>query len=338
MTKSVLSNNWVYLFKSKYWKHLLIILLFVGAEMPIYLSESYRGSSLKLVIIYVSNIGFVYFSRYVVIPKAKGEKWSFYSVIFLAGFLLLYVPFAIFIGQSMNYLTFQPMIPISYNVIMFTALRGGYLFGLSLLFYFQGSAFEKEKKAKKINQAFQRSQINQHLLFNSLHFIHVSTQSVSEALSDAVLTLADIMRYSLRQSRYTDEVPITDEVEQMERYVHLNQILNNNRLNIDFTTSLNGDFKEIKIPSLLLVNLLENVFKHGELGIPEKQAMVRLMVTRQEIYFRIENHKGKYPHPISEHFGLQNTHSRLKEAYGKKYSLIEKNRDNFYILELFIRL
>ncbi len=318
--------------------HISVILVFVLYDLPAYLINSPRTPIIKMVFYSLSCVAYYYVVRYGQLPLLKRKKWTFFWSLTLLGSLTIFNILSISLSELGNLILDRPFFPVNGTIILFTTIRGTYIIFLALLFYFIYLHLAKERKAAKIEQAFLRSQINQHLLFNFLNYHYVHLRDVAPHLSEGVMMFTDMLRYALSQSREVDQVPITQEVEQLSRLIHTYQLLEDNDIHIDFTSSLTGAYKDVTIPALLLVNILDNVFKHGDLHNPDRLAIVRLNVSTKEIYFRTENSKRRSPSLHSMHIGMENTRERLTRAYAGNFSLDIKDRSSFYILELLIKL
>jgi len=318
--------------------HILILLFFLVYETLVVVSINPSVSLVKYVIVYTWYIAFFYFVRYVFLPFWNEKKKKSVWTLLLPAVLVGYGFSIIYLGQICNRLIGLPIVPITGLIIRVSLFRSGYIMGLALLFFYQSLAIQKEKMIRIREQEYDRSRINQHLVFNTLGFMYEALEIHYPQVARTALDLSDILSYSLQQSGSTGKVPVIDEVEQMHRYIRVNQQLYDNKLQVDFSANLHGDAREILIPSLLLVNLLENMFKHGDLTEPSFPGLVRLRVTGELIYFRMENRKQAGPKPTSTGFGLDNARQRLTQAYGDRFNLHTNDVNNRFSLTLIIDL
>jgi two-component system LytT family sensor kinase len=193
-----------------------------------------------------------------------------------------------------------------------------------------------EIQLAKAQNAFLQQQINPHLLFNSLNFIHGSLYKLSPEAADIIILLSDIMRYTLEEGDPDGKVFITKETEQIENLITINQYRFRQALNVSY--EIEGDLAQHKIIPLVLMTLAENLFKHGDLE--NKLAIMRLSVKENgELKFYTYNHKR--PQPPFERFkriGIKNIRTRLNYTYGNDYLLKINQTDDIYESELIIRL
>jgi two-component system LytT family sensor kinase len=318
--------------------HVAIICLFMGYEIPIVFPLSMPHLIPVVGIAYSLFISFFYFCRYILLPSIENHQWRFKWILLLPITLLGFLLVTLIIGSLKNYFFQLPPLKITSEVIFFTLWRGIYLLGLAFIFYFQNSAITKERQARLLEQAYHRALLNPHLLFNTLNFVYDEIKDAQPKQAAALLILSDIMRYALRQSKVTHKATINEEMEQMKRYIQLHQMLSEEGFYIDFVTNMKDHLGQVEIPSLLLVNLVENMFKHGNFKNPDDPALIDLTADDKLIRFRFVNAKRYKSAFRGEHFGIDNTRQRLMQTYGKQFKLDIENNDTHYILNLIIHL
>jgi len=187
-------------------------------------------------------------------------------------------------------------------------------------------ALRKQQENKELElqliasrNAFLQSQINPHLLFNTLNFIYNEVQQLSAKAADAVITLSDMMRYSLAEMQPDGKTDLAQEVEQIENMIRLNQFRFEQELFVDFKCE--GDLAGYRIPPLVLLPFVENLFKHGNLTNATHPAEICLVVDQGIIHFRTHNRKQKNSFLPSTHIGIQNVKTRLNSIYQGRHQL-----------------
>jgi two-component system LytT family sensor kinase len=129
-------------------------------------------------------------------------------------------------------------------------------------------SIEKEKRdalqshalAHQAQLEMLRSQVNPHFLFNALNSIHALVRENPERARVAVEELSEFLRYSLTRSKVFD-VPLSEEVEVLERYLALEKIRFEEKLAISI--AVDPQAEQIHVPGFLLHPLLENSIKYG---------------------------------------------------------------------------
>lgn len=197
----------------------------------------------------------------------------------------------------------------------------------------QKMQLEKEKSEANLN--FLKAQINPHFLHNTLNFLYAKSLPYSPELSEGILTLSDIMRYALSEGNARDgKAPLKDEIEHVRNVIKINQLRYSNNLNVNFEVTGSPDGAVI-IP-FVLITLVENAFKHGDLKKQEFPIEIKLNVDKNKLYFYCRDKKKTGPKEVSTGIGLENIRTRLDLAYGDKYSFVTNDEPEFYTTELTI--
>jgi len=197
----------------------------------------------------------------------------------------------------------------------------------------QKMQLEKEKSEANLN--FLKAQINPHFLHNTLNFLYAKSLPYSPELSEGILTLSDIMRYALSEGNARDgKAPLKDEIEHVRNVIKINQLRFSNTLNVNFEVS--GSVDGAMIIPFVLITLVENAFKHGDLKKQEYPIDIKLNINKNKLYFYCRDKKKTGPKEISTGIGLENIRKRLDLAYGDSYKFIVKDDAEFYTTELII--
>lgn len=197
----------------------------------------------------------------------------------------------------------------------------------------QKMQLEVEKSQANFN--FLKAQINPHFLHNTLNFLYAKSLPYSPELSEGILTLSDIMRYALSEGNAKDgKSPLKDEIEHVRNVIKINQLRFSNNLNVNF--EVEGVINGAMIIPFVLITLVENAFKHGDVKSNAYPVTIRLKVDGHQMYFYLRNRKKNGPKELSTGIGLNNIKKRLDLAYGKNYSLDIKDEAEFYTTELTI--
>lgn len=186
--------------------------------------------------------------------------------------------------------------------------------------------------------AYHQQQVNPHMLFNALNFVHNSIYKQSPDAANCVLLLTEMMRYSLEPTGADGKIPVEAETSQLEHLVEINRYRFDGALYIDIT--IEGDLDRWRIIPLILLTLAENVFKHGNLHDPEQPGLIELKVNGNgELIFHTRNlKKSKSPEAARQSIGLKNTQTRLQYAYPGRYLLNIRQPGEFYELTLHLTL
>ena len=187
--------------------------------------------------------------------------------------------------------------------------------------------------------SFLKLQMNPHFLFNALNNIYTLSYLRDENAPQVIMKLSEILRYILYECK-EDKVLLEREMHILENYIELQKLKCENQEQIEFT-KINIRPGQ-KIAPLILINFIENAFKHSNWG-NKKEAWIKLLITvteKNELHFSVKNTIGKF---ISENkeiggIGLTNAKKQLEFAYPGKHSLLINDVENIYDVNLKIIL
>lgn len=303
---------------------------------------------LNQVVTFVFIVFYYYFTMNVFYALMREKKSLVYYVrtcviilfVLIAYYVLSY--YCLSEDKQMKQLTI-PLLIFSY------AIATVFYMGLSLLItYFiylrderkQRKILEEQKMQLEVEKStanfnFLKAQINPHFLHNTLNFLYAKSLPYSEELSEGILTLSDIMRYALSEGNAKDgKAPLKDEIEHVRNVIKINQLRFSNKLKVNFDVA--GVVNGYTIIPFVLITLVENAFKHGELKNTDDPIDIKLEVGNNWLYFYCRNRKKSGPKELSTGIGLQNIQKRLDLAYGNDYKFDVKDEAEFYTTELTI--
>ncbi|RPD49837.1 histidine kinase [Hymenobacter sediminis] len=173
-----------------------------------------------------------------------------------------------------------------------------------------------------------KTQLHPHFLFNTLNNIYSLTLQASPQAPEAVMRLAELMRYQLYDSS-DDLVPLAREISNLRGFLAL-QLLRLPPEEADevlpFTILLPpGAEYARRLPPMLLLPLVENAFKHGDLAARPHVARFHLRLEPDgRLQFRVENYVAVGGGPgleVAGGVGLANLRRRLQLLYPGQHAL-----------------
>lgn len=208
-----------------------------------------------------------------------------------------------------------------------------------ILFALHYSAREKEilrlmNVDKEAKLQYLHAQINPHFLFNALNNIYSLSLTGSPRTPEMLLTLTDILRYSVYQKE-RKKVAVMEEADQIEFLIRLFNLKTDDAYKINFQRGNVHAF----IEPMILVPLAENCLKHCDFEVNENAyAIMKLDVDKNTITFTTENtfSKGVIYDKVGG-VGRANIIERLNLVYGDKHKLITTEGPHIYKVELSIQ-
>lgn len=279
----------------------------------------------------------IYINLYILLPKYFFKKHyvKYLSLIIIlisfSSFLLKTVVFSS--NESLNSSFFQQFL----NLFSLLIVTSSFKFIREYLRK-QERVVKIENEQLKTELSLLKSQVNPHFLFNTLNNLYgLILKNKNDQAGKITLKLSDLMRYLLESSK-AEMVSLASEIQFVNDYLALEKIRLSKKTDITFDIS--GINKDIQIPPLLFIPLIENAFKHGLQNLSEVGfAHFSLALQENELFFEAKNSVGKQNinQPKSE-TGLKNLRKRLALLYPKKHLLTIENKNDIFTATLHINL
>ncbi|GGI43744.1 sensor histidine kinase YesM [Paenibacillus marchantiophytorum] len=190
--------------------------------------------------------------------------------------------------------------------------------------------YELELKHKEIELSILHTQINPHLLYNTLESVywHTLMEGASES-AEMIKDLSLIMRIGLSKGKLL--IPVMEEMNHAEAYVRLQLFRYEYAFQVHW--DMQEEAKHYLIPKVILQPIIENAILHGiknmsqdgELWIKVRKADERLIISIEDNGYRQANVemlnailKGK---ENSRGFGIINVQKRIQLHFGEHYGL-----------------
>jgi sensor histidine kinase YesM len=175
-----------------------------------------------------------------------------------------------------------------------------------------------------------KSQVQPHFLFNTLNNIYSLAYSKDDRTPQAIARLSSIMRYFIDEAP-GQQVRLETEINFLRNYIELEQIRMLHPADLEFT--VNAD-KDKLVPPMLLIPLVENIFKHGIDKIKEENRVkIRLELKDGMVLFETTNACCPGELKKESKLGIANLEKRLQLLFGDRYRLETfKKGENFTAL------
>lgn len=198
----------------------------------------------------------------------------------------------------------------------------------------QEEKLTKEKENVQLENAHLRAQINPHFLFNTLGFLYNQANKADPELAEGIMALTSIMRSAIRKPTVDGRVSLDEEVESIAQLIRIYELRYNHKVYIIFTHTDN--FDGLTILPHVLITLVENAFKHGDIHNPEHPLTINMTVTDSTLLFTVHNRKRFGPKDHSHGIGINFLQNQLQFAYKDKCSMQITDEELFYTTTLSI--
>jgi len=323
---------------------------FVLTNFNYYLSSNGHTNILTIFIrmLLVATVIF-YANIYLVIPRFLAHKKYFGQFLGMVLLTIVYV----FCRYFLDFYLF-PFLGdeyIAYKIVskQFFADSGWFAtqyFLLSFGYWFALHGIEKEREIKrlavqileyklqlnKLELDFLRQQISPHFVYNVLSSVYSKVYKKMPDTGEIILLLSEIMSYSTGATKSDDEVPLEEEIRNIERFIELEKYRYGSDIDVDFQVNGSPD-KEDQILPLVLLTFIENAFKYGDRHNPDRPITVKIDIDDDKVTFYCSNVIQQLSTAQkSNKIGIANTQKRLELKYSGRYTLYNRVEKDEYIV------
>lgn len=289
-----------------------------------------------------------YLNWFVLIPKYYTQKKHLFYITFI--FLLLIVSTSlrtyieIYYNINVPRLSNNSLISnillkkvIGSFLISFFVIIISYLIRIAELFI--NETKHKELLLKQKTEAelkLLKAQLNPHFLFNALNNIYALVLTRSEFAAESLMSLSQLLRYIIYDTSI-EVVPLEKEIKFLKYYIELESLRFERKDNLDIKISLHNN--NFYIMPMLFIPFVENGFKHSDINKDGKMK-IHIYLHDDELEFVCENTYSLYAKNVDNvgGVGLANSIQRLDMMYQGQYKLNISNENEYYSVNLKIRL
>lgn len=198
------------------------------------------------------------------------------------------------------------------------------------------SAYERTETQRAEYNAL-LAQINPHFIFNLLEAINgIAKIKGQEEIVQIISSSSFLIRISI--SGTNSEVPLRDELDYVDKYISIQQIITGGRLQVEF--DVDEDVLDCSVPKLILQPIIENAITYGiehavEGGLimvsaHEENGALKINISddgRGIEEDRLKNIIDSLRQPVQisgdvhPHIGIKSVNTRIKMLYGGRYGL-----------------
>jgi sensor histidine kinase YesM len=232
------------------------------------------------------------------------------------GSLIMFI-YNTFFAKKPEVWTFE--MTLNFVIAGFLTYLLSFIFRIAIAYFSLKQQSEKilaQKSQAELNLL--KSQVQPHFLFNTLNNIYYEAYREAPRTAALIERLSDIMRYFVDESP-KDEVSLQTEIQFLENYIALEKIRIRHETEINFVKDYNA---EARIPPMLLMTFVENIFKHGiDKSSSENKIDISLIHQDGYLLFQTYNKKPQQAQETTHGFGIENLRKRLILLYGEAFEL-----------------
>jgi two-component system, LytTR family, sensor kinase len=218
--------------------------------------------------------------------------------------------------------------PMQLNIIDWELVSGAAIIGIAHAAFYYTESHQRAMHEAQLETRLVESQLlmlqhqlHPHFLFNTLHAISTLMHRDVKTADRVLVELSDLLRITL-DSIARPEIRLSEEVEFLEKYLHIEQVRLGDRLTVEFDVDV--DVLDAAVPVLILQPLVENAIKHGIAPLVTP-GHVKVSARRQgDMLIMTVEDSGPGPSEramaaLSTGIGVSNTRARLNHQFGSRY-------------------
>jgi signal transduction histidine kinase len=175
---------------------------------------------------------------------------------------------------------------------------------------------EQDRLARALSETqlrLLRAQIEPHFLFNTLGAVQQLAEEKAPRAAELTANLIAFLRASLDEMR-SDTVTLADDFKLIDAYLRVMHVRLGARLR--FTLVLPTELAQLRLPSMLLLTLVENAIKHGiEPSLRGGEVTVSAEQENGMLHLRVEDSGIGLQDDVVDGTGLSNARRRLELAH-----------------------
>lgn len=291
---------------------------------------------------------FIYYANaFYFVPYFLSRKRTLVYIFFTIGFLVLftYIRYLIdlyLLGINLSLIKESTPDPWKWIVYVYWNVNNfvyylGLIYALNKNWHLEKARYGEVVREKSIAELkLLKQQLNPHFLLNTLNNIYSLSYRGKPEASDMILKLSESMKYMLYESE-GEWVALDHELKFIKNYVELNLLRMDDPSQVEWC--LTGSTNGLKIAPLLLIPLVENAFKYGDLQHQDQRIRITIAIEKGILIFETINDVRSTPNFYEKSgIGLNNVQKRLELTYKGRYSLDTSDDGKVFKLKLQIQL
>ncbi len=182
-----------------------------------------------------------------------------------------------------------------------------------------------EVEQQKAELGALKNQLEPHFLFNTLNVFYSELAEKQPETAKGIHKLSELLRYLTYEAK-KDYMPLERELKFIKDYIFFYEKRFENNLFIHFT--IEGKVNDYKIPSLMLIHFVENIFKHGIVNEANSPAHIHIDISDEHLTLNAKNKIAHVKNYSTQGIGKENLKKRLSLLFDNNY-IFEVNQNDF---------
>jgi len=216
--------------------------------------------------------------------------------------------------------------PILYSTIMYLIIR---------FIESKDEINQLKLEQKNAEYSFLKSQMSPHFLFNTLNTFYTELIDSQPETAKGIHKLSELLRYVTYESK-NDFVLLSSEIKFVNNYIYFYEKRYEKELQVKFTVV--GEASVSKVPSLILIHFIENLFKHGVVNDSNNPATIHLEIMADKLELITKNSIQSSEKYSDSGIGKENVNRRLNSIFGDNFSVDYKIEEELFVSKLIMPL
>lgn len=339
----------IILIHMSYWTFYLVLLLLVffaaqvGLATPPIHASHFLGAGLGFVLL-PSILGFYFFySLLFVTYLSRRSLWilASYGLVSALGIALVCGGMIALLFDrsfmfSSGFISFLSEVALIGSISLINGIIGFILKGFISWYDDLSIKEELQQATHTMELELVKSKLDPHFLFNTINNIDGMMMTDVSVASKYLDKLSTILRFMLYESK-ADMIPLSKELEYINKYLDLQKIRTSNDEFIDFT--ITGTDYNHMIPAMIFIPFIENAFKHVDSKKQYHAIKINIDIEPENIHFQCCNNFNPNRRTSKTEGGVGNEliAKRLNLLYPERHQLNTVVNNESYAVDLTIR-
>ena len=197
------------------------------------------------------------------------------------------------------------------NAFVFIVNLTVYVYNIQVRYLVSNAMNQRDRLRSEL--ALMKMQVSPHFLFNTLNNILALIDLQPNLAKKSIINLSSVFRTILYETQ-NDVITLAKEIDILKSYTMLENIKYNGKFGLQIEEDIQDE--SVEIAPLLLLPLIENVFKHGVNPKNESAAKITLKERNNVVELWTENQVVKRPATSDNpHHGIGITNMKRRLAY-----------------------
>ncbi|WP_109434605.1 sensor histidine kinase [Aquimarina sp. AU119] len=180
---------------------------------------------------------------------------------------------------------------------------------------------------KKAELQLLKSQLGPHFLFNTLNSFYSELIESQPKTAADIHRLSDLLRFVTYEA-HQDSISLEKDLKFIEGYIYFFQKRYEDNLAVNY--QVHGIVTNQKVPAMLLIHFVENVFKHGIVNDTSEVANITITILPESLEINTKNRVATSEHYAASGIGYSSVQKRLIALFKNDFTLHKKEEKSYF--------